>query len=36
MENSERPETDTFARQMAALCTSGPTSETSRCGDHPD
>jgi hypothetical protein len=24
MENSERPETDAFARQMAALCTSGP------------
>jgi len=24
MENSQRPETDAFARQMAALCTSGP------------
>jgi hypothetical protein len=24
MENSERPETDAFARQFAALCTSGP------------
>src|ERR1700754_5290038 len=25
MENSARPETDDFAKQMAALCTSGPT-----------
>jgi len=24
MENSRRPETDAFAQQMAALCTSGP------------
>lgn len=24
MENNERPETDEFARRMAALCTSGP------------
>jgi hypothetical protein len=24
MENSARPDTDTFAREMAALCTSGP------------
>jgi hypothetical protein len=24
MENSARPETDDFAKQMAALCTSGP------------
>ena len=24
MENSERPDTDAFAQQMAALCTSGP------------
>ena len=24
MENSERPDTDAFARQMAALCTDGP------------
>ena len=24
MENNERPETDAFAQQMAALCTSGP------------
>jgi hypothetical protein len=24
MENSSRPETDTFARQLAQLCTSGP------------
>jgi hypothetical protein len=24
MENSERPETDAFAQQMAALCTDGP------------
>jgi quinol monooxygenase YgiN len=24
MENNARPETDAFARQMAALCTSGP------------
>ena len=24
MENSERPETDAFAREMAALCTDGP------------
>jgi quinol monooxygenase YgiN len=25
MENSGRPETDEFAKQMAALCTSGPS-----------
>ncbi len=25
MANSQRPETDTMARQLAALCTSGPT-----------
>jgi len=24
MENSARPETDAFAKEMAALCTSGP------------
>lgn len=24
MENSRQPETDAFAKQMAALCTSGP------------
>jgi len=25
MENSRQPETDAFAKQMAALCTSGPS-----------
>jgi hypothetical protein len=25
MENNDRPDTDAFAKEMAALCTSGPT-----------